>query len=93
MYKPSQLRNYPPEVQEVILDLNKEEACSNLNQARIGKRVPFNEKSFGNTTSLKEEHYRDDETGDTVSVEFIDFNEPNPSGKEPLKYKMTKYDD
>ncbi len=84
------MRNFPPDVQQVLQELNKEEACSNLNQARLGKRVALDEKGLGITTSLETETYKDPTTGETVRLEVVDFNDPFFSQKEPMLYKIGK---
>lgn len=78
------------EQQQALAAFDKETRVSNLNQAKLGKRVGFNEKSFFVNAELEEQTYRDDKTGKTISFELIKFSEVTQSGKEPLLYKMQK---
>ena len=85
--------NVPPEVRAVIKQLDKEEAISNLTLAKLGRRVPFNEKSICTHTEIHYEEILNDETGETAQVETIVFSEPNQSGNERLLFKTLKKED
>lgn len=92
MYTKSQLRSLPPDIQLALKELNKEEACSNLNQARLGKRISFDEKSLGTPGSVETINGTKEDTGDLIEGQVINL-EPQFSYREPIRYKMCKSDD
>lgn len=70
-------------VLEVLTQLTREEAISNLNQARLGKRVdmsPHLEKIIGCECTICEEG----------GVEFVTTSDPIIAGKERTPYKTAK---
>lgn len=79
-----------PNVQAALKQIEKEEAVSNLNQARLGKRVTFNETSFFVKNNVFKEDYRDEVSGLITTEESIEFSEPRVSTSERLILKIAK---
>lgn len=92
MYKKPNLSTLPPEVQDVLRQLDEEEKLSNKKQKMLGEQIPLNEKSFG--CDCKLEQMCDYHGGLQIEKkEFVTFSNPVASGREPNLYRTAKTED
>lgn len=93
MYTEKQLRGVSPEVIAVLKDLKKQEKKSNANLAKLGIRVPLDERITSCDTFVKERFIVSKRGIVLILSSFTFSNSTVHRTKEPVRYQLAKEDE